>query len=80
MWKKYIYDDADAPPLASPEESPHWDSCAVRAAGEREDDEEISLSRLTTTWRGHPAGSRVVIGLTANGHPFAVETQRRAAG
>jgi hypothetical protein len=44
----------------------------VQEAGFDPDDHEVSITRLTANWRGHPAGSLVVTEMTVEGHSFAV--------
>jgi hypothetical protein len=69
VFRSYTYSNS---PNLLPLEEAEWSEEVVVAAGFDPDDEEISVCRLTADWKGHPAGSLVVTGLTVSGHPFAV--------
>ena len=45
----------------------------VASAGFDPEDAEIVVCQLAANWNGHRAGAVVITGLTAEGHPFAVE-------
>lgn len=70
IWKQYTFGPC---PNLLPIAETDWDTAAVKAAGFDPEDEEVSVCELTDEWNDHPRGSRVVLGMTATGHPFAIE-------
>jgi hypothetical protein len=59
-------------PLSGEQEG--YDDFDARRAGVDPRDPWTTCARLAGEWNGHPAGSRVILGLTVEGYPFAIET------